>query len=189
MYSPKQSGSSLTMRSMDPTERTRCGIAQLRNDANVAVIAVRFVAVVQTLRNGAPVRVVTSDLMAVSIPAGEEQAVDMGLVSAADAFAIGGGARAQVGCLLKEVRFANNARWTAALNETAMSVDRAISLEQPRLARCLITEALPSPNGIYCLDQNERPSSPGAMMEIEGEPGHVAQCEAGGRWVEKSPAR
>jgi beta-lactamase regulating signal transducer with metallopeptidase domain len=188
MYSPKQSGSSLTMRAMDPTERTRCGIATLRNDANVAVTAIRFVAVVQSQNFDRSVQLVTSGLRPVSIPAGGELSIDMGLVSPADAFAIEKGEPAQVGCLLKEVRFANDARWIAALNETATSVERAISLEQPRLARRVITEPLPSPDGIRCLDQNRKSSSPGAMMVIDGEPGHVAQCELG-RWVERLPAR
>ena len=104
MYSPKQSGSSLTMLSMDPTDQAVCGVVRLRNDADVAVSAVSFVAVVSSMRFDRQVSMATSELVAVQIPPGQERTVDIGLVSRAEAFARMDGQRAQVGCLLKEVQ-------------------------------------------------------------------------------------
>jgi hypothetical protein len=185
MYSPRQSGSSLTMLSMDPMGETVCGVARIRNDANVAVSALSFVAVVSSMRFDRPVSLAASELVTVQIPPGEERTVDIGLVSRAEAFARMDGQRSQVGCLLKEVQFANKARWAVALNPTAYSVERAMSLEQAQLSREVITSPPPSPDGIVCVDQQGRPSSPGAQYRIENEPGRVAVCQAGGRWVEK----
>ena len=184
MWSPKQSGSSLTMLSMDPSGDARCGVARIRNDANVAVSALSFVAVVSSMGFDRPVVLVPSELMAVQIPPGQERLVDIGLISAADAFARMDGQRAQVGCLLKEVQFANKARWQVSLNPTAHSAERAMSLEQHQLSRDVINAPPPSPDGVVCVDQRGLPSSPGAMYRIENEPGRVATCQVGGRWVE-----
>ena len=184
IYSPRQSGSSLTMLSMDPTDEAVCGVARIRNDANVAVSALSFVAVVSSMRFDRPVSLVASEPVAVQIPPGEERAVDIGLVSRAEAFARMEGQGSQVGCLLKEVQFANKARWQVALNPTANSVERAMSLEQFQLSRDVINAPPPSPDGFMCVDQLGRPSSPGAKYRIENEPGRVATCQEGGRWVE-----
>lgn len=183
-YPQQQAGSALTILSMEPTDDARCGVARIRNDANVPVSAVRFVVVVESPPWTQPVSLVQSDMRPVRIPAGGEQDVEIGLVSAAEATALMGGEPAQVMCALLAVRFANDARWQATLNPSARDHQRALGFIDPQLSRLMLTAPLLSPDGRICLDQHEKWYSPGALIAIEREPGRRARCGDNGRWSE-----
>jgi len=182
----EQPGSGLRMPSMTSSAAQLCYSAVLQNDNDVAVTEITFVGVVSS-RSGrrGEVAILTSEPVPVSIPAGGSATVPIGLVSPEDAYAAKEGP-IQVMCGLQRVRFANGAEWSVTPNPAARDEQDALGLPRARIPRSLVVQGRRDDGEVgsrFCLDDRQRVYSPGAVVEIQREPGRLAQCIEG-EWVE-----
>ena len=174
-YLPEQAGSAVTLPSAVVSTTFACDYVRARNNANVAVTGLAFVAVV-TLDDGTGlVQIHTTDLLPVSIAPGGEADVDVHLLPQAEWGQLGPGAsRIQVMCGLTEVTYANGARWQVIPNPAARTSEAALSLPPSEVSRQLF--AAPPSKGWECHDDRGAGYSIGGLAPIRNEPGTLAQC-------------
>jgi beta-lactamase regulating signal transducer with metallopeptidase domain len=180
-YISEPVGSSIFVESIQTKQNAVCASAVIRNDADVAVVGVRFGALLSTMRDPTPLAVVFSDEIPVRVAPGASATVDPGLLTAADMprQTIRGDANdPQALCALSGVRFANGYEWRIG-REQLMATNVWTPLE---LSREMIGKAPDSNRPGLCIDQNSKASGPGLLLPVRHEPGRWAVCGKNGVW-------
>jgi beta-lactamase regulating signal transducer with metallopeptidase domain len=182
----EQPGSGIRMTSMTSSASEWCYSAVLHNDNDVPVTAVTFVGVVSSRGGlGSEVAIITGDPVTVSIPARGSATVPIGLLSPEQAEAAKDGP-IQVMCGIERVRFANGAEWSVTPNPAATTTEEALGFPNSRIPRALVISGGKDDGQLgsrLCRDDRQQTYSPGAIVEIQHEPGRLARC-VDGEWVE-----
>jgi beta-lactamase regulating signal transducer with metallopeptidase domain len=182
-YPTQQPGAAVTLRSVVASPEGLCGTADVYNAADIAVISLRFVAIVSSPGTGTPISIATSNWLRVDVPAFGEARVEVGLMPASDVYTLMKGVRSQVMCALQEIRFANNSLWSMTPNPAASTAEDALGFSRDEVSRALIGAASTSTDPNSCLDDNGGRYSEGAVVSVRLEPGRFARC-SGGRWFD-----
>lgn len=152
-----------------------CDWARVRNNANVTVTGLAFVAVVTLNPGFSPVRTYASDVIPVNVAAGSEADVNIHLFSQADQIKLGAiSPKIQVMCALTKVTYANGAAWEITPNPSARTADAALSLPPAEVPRSLVSAGVFAAGA--CRDDRGGAYSAGAIVPIRNEPGTFAEC-------------
>jgi hypothetical protein len=160
----------------------------VRNVSTVTITALRFVVVVERLPFSTPVRLFSSDRIAVSIPPGQSAQVSPNVLPGAQLqeVAAASGGRVQLYVGLQAVHFANGADWSITPNPAATNGRDALGMERPWIPRELLNMSpAPAAARALCRDQRGRGYSAGALVQLRNEPGRFARC-VDGRWEESA---
>lgn len=165
-----------------------CDTAVVRNDANVNVSSLTFVAVAEKWKDGpVGVETFTSPVIPVTLAPGSSTEVQVRLFSAAAELPrlsrTTSASKVQVMCGLARVEYANGFSWEVTPNPAARTADVALNLPPAELSRNRLVAA--PQHAFECYDDRGAGYSPGAVVPIRNEPGTFAEC-VGGRWTESS---
>ena len=197
-YSYEQPGSAVVVGPLTHGVAFACESAAIRNNANVAVTGIAFVAVAELWRaeERLPVQIFTTDVIPVEIAPGAKADVDIHLLPEEDWMRLGGMApHVQVMCALTKVTYANGATWEVTPNPAVRTAEAALSFPPAEVSRSQFSRA--ATQGWVCLDDRGGEYSVGALVAIRNEPGTLAQCvdatpagqrEHVVRWIEYRPA-
>ena len=197
-YSYEQPGSAVVVAPLTHGVAFACDSAVVRNNANIAVTGIAFVAVAELWRaeERYPVEIFTTDVIPVEIAPGAKADVDIHLLPEEDWMRLGAMApHVQVMCALTKVTYANGAMWEITPNPAARTADAALSFPPAEVSRSEFSKA--ATQGWVCRDNRGGEYSVGALVPIRNEPGTLAQCVAASpagqrehvvRWIEYKPA-
>jgi hypothetical protein len=196
-WQPSPEGSGVELEKFVSTAEAPAQSVIVRNISTAPIVGVQFMAAVEQFpatRMAArpPVRLFTSVMLPVSIPAGGTATVSPQVLSAEklqQVVADAGGARIQFFFGLQRVRFANGFEWTITPNPAATTGADAFNIVRPVYSRDLIARDVTTPEVAFgaCRDERNRATSHGGQVPILNEPGKFMRCQ-NGRWVE-SPGR
>lgn len=187
-YATEQAGSGVVLGPFVWTAGVPVQRATARNLSAERITGLRFVAIVERLSFfRTAVSLFSSEVIPVSIAPGESAEVSAQVLSPAQLqqAAAASPDRVQVFFGLQAVRFANGADWHLTPNPAAATGREALAIPPAEIPRELLaktTVVSPAADSL-CRDQNGRAYSPGAIVPLRNEPGHVARC-VNGRWEE-----
>jgi beta-lactamase regulating signal transducer with metallopeptidase domain len=189
-YATNQEGAGLVVKGLRAGEDGTFESARLQNVSTERAVGVRFVAAIERRESGipGPVRLFVSDEIPISIAPNETAEVTGDVLTSKqidDVARESPGARLQAFFALQSVRFANGSEWHTTPNPSAQSGAEAAGIPRIVYPRALIErDAAKAPvAGGDCVDDRGRKTSPGGMVPILNEPGHVMRC-TDGRWIE-----
>jgi hypothetical protein len=172
-----------------PISITRCRsdgryvfqFTRVRNVSENRITSLRFVAVIPDAHHAAPVRIVESGMIPVSLDPGWAAELQLNLLPIEGLGA--GPKRDQPTLGLVEARFADEDGWSVRLDADARDAETALYLEKPSVAKALVGAPPPpgSRDGV-CRDHRGMPYSPGAIVPVLGEASRLARCEKSA-WV------
>ena len=198
-YSYEQPGSAVVVAPLTHGVAFACDSAVVRNNANIAVTGIAFVAVAELWRaeERYPVQIFTTDVIPVEIAAGAKADVNIHLLPEEDWMRLGAMApHVQVLCALTKVTYANGSTWEVTPNPAARTADAALSFPPAEVSRNLVSAGAAMAK--ECRDDRGGLYSAGALVQIRNEPGTLAECldvsppqapERTVRWVEYRPGR
>jgi len=199
VYSYEQPGSAVVVSPLTHGVAFACDSAVVRNNANIAVTGIAFVAVAELWRaeERYPVQIFTTDVIPVEIAPGDKADVDIHLLPEEDWMRLGAMApHVQVMCALTKVTYANGAAWEVTPNPSARTADAALSFPPAEVSRKLVSAG--GTMAQVCRDDRGGEYSAGALVQIRNEPGTFAECldvsppraaERTVRWIEYKPGR
>lgn len=197
-YAAEQPGAGVTMTQLSVTPNFACDYARVRNDSNVAVTGIAFLAVAMFGRGDRPVQNFTTDVLPVRIPPKASADIRPQLLDHEGQMALGRTtSKVSIMCALTKVEFENGYGWELTPNPAARTFDAALSLPPAELPRALLAESQPAVTGYVCRDHRDGEYSIGAMIQIQYEPGTFAQCVDASpspdrpavRWIESRSQR
>jgi beta-lactamase regulating signal transducer with metallopeptidase domain len=192
-FATEQDGSGVDFHVLTSTREAPLERASIRNLTDQPVAGVQFVAAVERWHRGIPrrlpVRLFVSDVVPVSVGAGQTVEVSPKVITEAQIQQIAAdnpGARLQLFFGLSAVRYANGAEWSITPNPAALTGSDVFDSSRPQIPRSLITRDAARSEVPFgpCRGTRDRLSSHGARMPIRDEPGRLGRCE-NGRWVEE----
>jgi beta-lactamase regulating signal transducer with metallopeptidase domain len=179
-FPPEQDGSSESLRTFDSTAGGVCGTARIQNRADIALVGVRFAAVLSASAESSPLLVHFSEEIPVDVAPGAADTVHVNLLTASDMPTRPVTGHVQASCMLAQARFANGHVWGIE-PVTAQAIDIRMRFPKADVPRALVDAAPTSGNTNFCLDDERRIFSLGAIVGVRYEPGRFAKC-VDGRW-------
>lgn len=192
-YAPTQEGSGVAVKQLSTAADGAFESMTVQNLTTERITALRLVAVIErrTAAGTLPVRLFVSKDILVSIEPNETAHVTGGVLTASQIEEVARNtpdARLQTFFALQGVQFANAYQWSMTPNPDAHSGAEAIGTLPLVYPRTLIERdatRVTTPGGL-CADDRGRQTSPGALVPILNEPGHLMRC-VDARWVESAP--
>lgn len=191
-YAMTQEGSGVTVKQLRTADDGSFESVTVQNVTTERITALRLVAAIErrTAAGTLPVRLFVSKDILVSIEPNETANVTGGVLTASQIEEVARNtpdARLQTFFALQAVRFANAHNWSITPNPDAHTGSDAIGTPPLVYPRTLIQRdatRVPTPGGL-CVDDRGRGSSPGLLVRILNEPGHLMRC-VDARWVESA---